>query len=165
MVFRQFHSFRVHSVHIVGVLFLLLMISAVFIGIVFRYVIQRPIMWIEEFARFMFIWNIYIGAIIASREKNHPQIDYFVNLLPEKPRNIILAGVRVLLSLTGIMLIWQGTKLAIKFRLMTSIAMGIPWAIMYAVVPITFTVIVLEDGLEFYSTLKQHHLQKKPQIS
>jgi TRAP-type C4-dicarboxylate transport system permease small subunit len=150
-------SFGAHSINITGVVFLLCMVSAVFIGIVFRYVVQRPIMWIEEFARFMFIWNIYIGTIIAFRQKSHPKIDYFVGLLPQQAQNIVNAATRILIAITSFMLIWQGTLFAYKFRFMKSIAMGAPWWIMYVAIPFTFGVIFMTDCVEFYALIRRKH--------
>ena len=147
-------SLGMRSINIVGVVFLLCMISAVFIGIVFRYVVQRPIMWIEEFARFMFIWNIYIGTIIAFRQKSHPRIDYFVGLLPLHAQNIVNAATRILIMITSFMLVWQGTLFAYKFRFMKSIALGVPWWIMYAAIPLTFGIIFLTDCVEVYALIR-----------
>ena len=147
-------SFSTHSINIVGVVFLLCMISAVFIGIVFRYVVQRPIMWIEEFARFMFIWNIYIGTIIAFRQKNHPKIDYFVGLLPLHAQKIVNAATRILIAITSFVLVWQGTLFAYKFRFMKSIALEVPWWIMYAAIPLTFGIIFMTDCVELYALIR-----------
>ena len=153
-------SFGTRSINVVGVVFLVCMISSVFIGIVFRYVVQRPIMWIEEFARFMFIWNIYIGTIIAFRQKSHPKIDYFVGLLPLQAQNIVNAAARLLIGVTSFMLVWQGTLFAYKFRFMKSIALGVPWWMMYAAIPLTFGMIFLTDCAELYT-----HILGKRQTS
>lgn len=144
-MFEKFNLLWVKCINLLGVLFLVLMICAMLVGIFFRYIILKPIFWIEEFVRFMFIWNIYIGAIIASRERKHPTIDLFVNLLQHKIKKIVLISVSILLLIQSVIITYVGLKVTIQFKMVKTIALGIPWSLIYFVVPFSFFMIFIED--------------------
>ena len=46
-------------------------------GIVYRYILKSPIGWVEEFSRLSFIWSVFMGACVATRQKEHLKIRIF----------------------------------------------------------------------------------------
>lgn len=60
------------------------LILDVFVAVVFRYVLNNPITWSEEAARFLSIWMILVGSSMTIRVDEHTCID-FVQMLFKNP--------------------------------------------------------------------------------
>lgn len=78
-------------------------------GVFFRYVLQRPFTWSEEFLTFLFVWMVFIGCSIAVRKREHIHVDVLVRLFsPSTQRaigifaSIAFASFIALLGWTGL---------------------------------------------------------------
>ena len=69
------------------------MVTVVAIGVIARYVMQNPISWSEEVARFFMNWMALLGVSIALRRHSHLSLLYFVSKTP-----IIVQRIAKLLS-------------------------------------------------------------------
>jgi TRAP-type transport system small permease protein len=49
--------------------------------VVFRYAVQEPIVWSEEFTTLCYQWLSYLGAALAVRYRAHYGVDLFVRML------------------------------------------------------------------------------------
>ena len=49
--------------------------------VVFRYAVQEPIVWSEEFTTLCYQWLSYLGAALAVRYRAHYGVDFFVRFL------------------------------------------------------------------------------------
>lgn len=58
------------------------MVAVVISGVVARYVMQNPMTWTEEVARFFMIWMAVLGISIATRRREHLGVSFFVTKLP-----------------------------------------------------------------------------------
>lgn len=61
----------------VGTLALLALTAVSFVAVIFRYVLNDSLTWSEEFARYLFIWMVFLGAAIAARRRAHIALDVF----------------------------------------------------------------------------------------
>ncbi len=62
------------------------MVISVFMQILFRYVLELPLSWSEEIARYAFMWTTFLGASVALRYNSLPNITMGLKLFPEKVR-------------------------------------------------------------------------------
>lgn len=117
---------------------LIFTVALIFIQIIMRYVFQQSLSWSEELARYVFLWQIWLGASYAVKEQRHLRIE----VLKDAFKGV---GKKYLEIIT--LLIWFGFSLflAIKGSQLTimliqrgqvSPAMQIPMAYAYASVPI-----------------------------
>jgi TRAP-type C4-dicarboxylate transport system permease small subunit len=63
-------------------IFTVLMVLIAGAQILFRAVFNMPLSWSEEVATYLFVWWVYMGAMLAVRSKSHLGIDVFVRRLP-----------------------------------------------------------------------------------
>src|SRR5215468_4366842 len=56
-------------------------------GVIARYVLQRPLIWSDEFAAVLFIWLAMLGAVIALRRSAHMRLTVLANLARPAVRN------------------------------------------------------------------------------
>lgn len=78
---------------------LALMAMLVFGNVVLRYAFDSGIAVSEELSRLLFVWLIFLGAILASVQRAHIGFDALVERLPQ-------AGRKALVLLTGGLMLW-----------------------------------------------------------
>lgn len=63
------------------------------IQIVFRFVLNDPLTWSEELARFMFIWSAFLSISFCLKEGISLKIDTLISIFPQKTQKLIyMAG-------------------------------------------------------------------------
>jgi len=55
-----------------------------FAGVVSRYVFDRPLMWTDELANFLFLWLAMLGTVVALRRNEHMRLTTLINSLSPK---------------------------------------------------------------------------------
>ena len=133
---------------LIGSLWVLLFM--LFFQVVLRYFWGVTWNWIEEVARFLFLWMVWVGAGYAAKCRAHLRIEAFTAMMPPWLRSkaelaslviwIVFAG---FLAWTGGQLTWMLLK-----RNQLSPVMQIPMAWAYAAVPVGV-------GLMFFRLLQQ----------
>ncbi len=63
-------------------------VVVIFVQVICRYVLQVALPWTEEFARFAFIWLIFLANAMAERQKEHFRVSYFVEQAPRRVRYV-----------------------------------------------------------------------------
>jgi TRAP-type C4-dicarboxylate transport system permease small subunit len=62
------------------------LIVVLFLQVLFRYVVEAPLPWSEEGARFILVWLSMLGACMAAREGQHFLFRWFTLYLPGEAR-------------------------------------------------------------------------------
>lgn len=109
----------------------IVMMGSMIVQVIFRYLLNSPIVGIEEFARFMFIWMIYLGAIISMQQGLFYRVNYFTDLMPKNFRVIIFFLINVVILLFLLYLLAYGGKVFYVFRAVKSIALHWSWKYIY----------------------------------
>jgi TRAP-type transport system small permease protein len=113
--------------------------------VVFRYAVQEPIVWSEEFTTLCYQWLTYLGAALAVRYRAHFGVDFVVRLLgPAWKRTLewIEHAVIWLLALFMVVYGWrivESSALQMYPTLPFSVGTG------YLVLPIAGVLFVLMD--------------------
>ncbi|MFL6718243.1 MAG: TRAP transporter small permease [Burkholderiaceae bacterium] len=87
---------------------LAIMVVLVFGNVVLRYAFNSGLAWAEEVARLMFVWLIFLGAILALRHHAHIGVEMLQQRLPRKAR-LACAVVSHLFMLYALWLFLQGS--------------------------------------------------------
>lgn len=69
-----------------SLIILYITLAVIFVQVICRYVLQVALPWTEEFARFAFIWLIFLANAMAERRKEHFRVSYFVEQAPRHVR-------------------------------------------------------------------------------
>jgi TRAP-type transport system small permease protein len=56
--------------------------------VVFRFVLNRSLIWSEEVAAWCMVWVVYLGAAALTRRSEHVSIPFFLTLLPDRWRRV-----------------------------------------------------------------------------
>ncbi len=104
----------VRALEIVIVVCLAVMAVLVFGNVVLRYVFDSGIAMSEELSRLLFVWLIFLGAILASVQRVHIGFDSLVEKLPLAARKALVLLTGVLMLAACVMFLvggWEQTKI------------------------------------------------------
>lgn len=69
---------------------LVLMVAFVFTNALLRYVFHSGLTWSEEASRYLFVWVVFLGAIVATQERGHLAVDIVTVRFSWVGRRIVL---------------------------------------------------------------------------
>ena len=128
---------------------LLIVLSVAISGLVLllqvglRYLVSSPLPWPEELATLAFAWMVFLGAARAQRDRSHLAIDLVRRRLSPTGAGRLDLFIAGLVTLVGVVLIWQGLYLAWRTWPLAYPAMGISRAWLYLAVPAGFALALL----------------------
>ncbi|TWG60760.1 MULTISPECIES: TRAP transporter large permease subunit [unclassified Aminobacter] len=93
-------------VEVVASILLVIIVGLLLTGVVARYVLHTPIVWIDEAASISFLWLAMLGSAIAVDRNEHLRLTVFAALFPERLRSFIdtLAMVVVIVVLAALIM-------------------------------------------------------------
>jgi len=107
-----------------------------FTAVFFRFVLNNPLSWSEEAARYMMAWVTFMGAGLAMGQKRHIGVTILVSRLSRRIRLAVNTFAEVIIACFMAILIWQGLKLVWELRTQVSPAMHFPMIIPYLCIPV-----------------------------
>lgn len=114
--------------------------------VVFRYLLNSPFDWVEEFTGYLLVWFGLFGAVVAVKRNEHTLIDLLLTRSGIKMRKILSAIGHLLVSFMLGILIITGYIVAIKTNYPT-VTLPFSWTIVYAFVPIA-SLLMFARGIE-----------------
>jgi TRAP-type C4-dicarboxylate transport system permease small subunit len=67
-----------------------LMTMTIILQVICRYILKNPLVWTEEVARYLMLWMTFIGASSVIKNWDNIYVDFFINMLKQKPKKIML---------------------------------------------------------------------------
>lgn len=122
-------------VFLLGLLVLVTCVS-IFTQVVFRYLLNHPISWVDEFAVLIFAWMIFLGTAIAQKNDEHISIDILTRLLPRKIQTGLSIFTKILILLVLNFLFIEGIRLTMKTAGLKYPAMEISRGFLYVTIPV-----------------------------
>ena len=124
------------------------LLAAIFVimilQIAFRYVLNAPLVWTEEAARYLYIWACYLGAAVALRRGNHIAITLVLERLPRRLGGAVALGSQALALVFLGALIVLGVQLMARTHTIEAITLPIPWSVIYAAAPVGAALMLLQ---------------------
>jgi len=115
---------------------LVLTLAVLFVGIVYRYALNDPLVWTEELARFCSTWIIFLGAAACFKRGSHIGIDVVVRLLPPSVQRKTALVVNGLMMVILAVLVVRGFQYTSKSFVMHTTVLQVPVGLWNAAVPI-----------------------------
>lgn len=132
-------------------------ISALFIGVIFRYFLDNPISWIDEVSMHLLIFVTYFGCYVALQENQLARISLFTDKLPKNIKKyvVLIANIFVIILLVAI--VYYGTKMSLSpvvLKQVTS-ATQTPMIIFYSAIPFTCLLMMINILIKVYDTIQE----------
>ena len=128
-----------------GILVIVLsgMAVVVLLQVIFRYVLNLPLFWTEELARYCLVWSSLLGSAVAVKRGQHIAVTIFMERLPA----VLRRGLTIiaLISVAAILMIvlWGGIQLVAITRAQISPALRISMSVPYLAVPVGAALMLL----------------------
>ena len=116
-----------------------IMVIIIAYQVIMRYIFAHANSWSEELARYLFIYDVMIGAAIAIRRNSHLQIDILINLMKPKVRTILT----IIATLAGMVFMSYSITLVQTGARTMSAGLGIPMSIPYSCMPVGIVLMLL----------------------
>ena len=124
---------------------LAVMVIVVFAQVIFRFVLEKPLPWSEEVARYIMVWITFLGAALAVKKMAHPQVEVFVDFLPRKIRFSVYIVAMALSCIFYTVIVYYGSMFVTSSMMQPSAVMRIPMGLVYMVIPISGLLLILNS--------------------
>ena len=127
---------------ICGIMFVTftLMTVLIFMQVVFRYLLEQPLSWSEEGARYLLIWATYAGASIAFYEGKHINATLFTDLFSIRVKAALLFVADVFCLWFLLVFVYQGFIVSQRVFMLGQFSPSLPWlpiGITYLAIPVS----------------------------
>lgn len=102
----------------------------------YRFVLNNPLAWSEELARYLFVWISFLGSAVGVRMRVHLGIDLIDKILTSGGRTVMTVLVNLLIQIFLVVVIFWGIKILKVVQFQKSASMGIPMTWPYLAVPV-----------------------------
>lgn len=121
--------------------------------IAFRYLLNAPLVWTEELARYCYIWACYLGAVLALRRGSHIVIVLVAERAPGLAGWLLSLTIQLLTLVFFVVLGVEGAQLALRSQTVWAITVPIPWSVIYGAVPVAAGLMVLQTAETLWGQL------------
>ena len=106
---KIYNGYNIIERNLIG-LVMLFMITFGFLQVIFRFVLQIPVAWLEDLMMFAIVYLAYLGASTAANERKHLMISMFVDMLPDGLRKAMTVFSQVVWLISLLFLIYFGAQ-------------------------------------------------------
>ena len=117
----------------------------VFAQVVMRYVFSSSLSWSEELARYLFVWQVWIGASYSARNRTHLRITFIRDSLAPSMQKKVEIAVTVICIVFAAFIAVNGFSLAARvhrFNQLSS-ALRMPMAYAHLAVPLGCSLMII----------------------
>lgn len=146
-IFRKICMFFVYLSSI-GIPFIL------FFQVVFRYLVKRPVLGLEELTVFLMLLLTVFGSVVLFFDKKHIVVDTLLMFLPDKAKKVLcLLNDFLVFIILGFMI--KSSLLAIPLqKVYKSVVLGIPKALTTSIFLVTLVILLIDFLINILITLK-----------
>lgn len=128
---------------VIGVVLLLVLYVLLITQVFFRYVLNSPLGWSEELARFAFIWMIFIGSAYLAGRNAHIAVTFLADsFAPAAARWIIRTAAAVVTLAAAVVAVSSVSFVSATTNLLSP-AVGLPMGLIYAAPMLSFALIAI----------------------
>lgn len=127
------------------------MFIIVFLQVVFRYVLNEPLPWSEELARYLMVWIASLAAVEAYGTGGHVGVNALVDNIPAVPRKWLRLFIHLVVAALMLVILYQGFKLSSYLGDQVSPALEVPMTWPYLAIPVGALLLFVQAlGLFFF---------------
>jgi TRAP-type C4-dicarboxylate transport system permease small subunit len=149
--------------YLVSLLFII-MVTLVAIQVLTRFVIDYPISWTEEIARFLMIYIVMLGSSLLVRKNGHIAVDFLLEIVSANTKKKIELINIVICGIFFIIFAYCGIELTIAVISQVSPTLQFSMALAYAAIPIGAILMILNAISIFYETIFNDDNKKEGDI-
>lgn len=137
-----------------------LMTVLLFLQVLFRFVLNLPLAWVEEISLYSMVWLCYFGGSLAIRKREHLKMEIITNFLKPKAKKLFDVISAVLFFVFAVFVFYHVTLLTVDImnRGQVTAVLEIPKWIPYAGVPVSFFLMLIrliQDLIKTFGEIKE----------
>lgn len=129
-----------------------------------RQILDRPLMWSEELARFIFIYVGMLGVSIGIRNQQHIFIDFLYNKFPKNIQKSVFTIIQFIIMSSIIFFLYFGIFLFKKKAEIEIVALGISMKWMYLALPLISLLMLVRFYQAYVENYNENRVCIKPVI-
>ncbi|MDY5305410.1 TRAP transporter large permease [Fusobacterium gastrosuis] len=129
-----------------------------------RQILDRPLMWSEELARFIFIYVGMLGVSIGIRNQQHIFIDFLYNKFPKNMQKSVFTIIQFIIMSSIIFFLYFGIFLFKKKAEIEIVALGISMKWMYLALPLISLLMLVRFYQAYVENYNENRVCIKPVI-
>lgn len=131
-------------VNLITIVLMICLIVVIVMQVFWRYVLNNPLAWSEELARYTFVWIVFLSTSIALKQSKHMGIDIIVSLLPANFRKAADILVKLIITAFLVMIIFASREIVMIAMGQSSASLSIPMGLVYLAFPTSAFLMILE---------------------
>ena len=134
-----------------------IMTILLFLQVLFRFVLNLPLAWVEEISLYSMVWLCYFGCSLAIKKREHLKMEIITNFLRPKAKKVFDLIYLVLFFAFAVFVLYHVTLLTadILQRGQVTAVLEIPKWIPYAGVPVAFLLMLIRMIQDFVRTISE----------
>lgn len=108
----------------------------VLLQVFYRYVLEAPLPWTEELARYLFVWSAMLAAAVSVGRSDQFNIPLFADTLGPRSRH----GLELLIVVLGLgfalVMVWKGWAMSMRMLIAVSPVLPVSQGAVYLAIPI-----------------------------
>jgi len=104
--------------------------------VVLRYVFDRPLVWSDELARYLFVWCAFLGWIVAARRRSHLAIGVIADRCGPRGRALFGFAASAATLAFALLLFGYGIQITARNLDIDTVALFFSFGVVYAIVPL-----------------------------
>ena len=134
-----------------------IMTILLFLQVLFRFVLNLPLAWVEEISLYSMVWLCYFGCSLAIKKREHLKMEIITNFLRPKAKKVLDLISLVLFFAFAVFVLYHVTLLTadILQRGQVTAVLEIPKWIPYAGVPVAFLLMLIRMIQDFVRTISE----------
>lgn len=129
-----------------------------------RQILDRPLMWSEELARFIFIYVGMLGVSIGIRNQQHIFIDFLYNKFPKNMQKSVFTIIQFIIMSSIIFFLYFGIFLFKKKAEIEIVTLGISMKWMYLALPLISLLMLVRFYQAYVENYNENRVCIKPVI-
>ena len=126
-----------------GVCFVLLMFISVLLQVFYRYVLQSPLTWTEEVARYSFIWTVLLGAAFAVRRKEHVVMEILFDRFPKSVQRYVTVMTNGIILISLMYLLPVSWSFFSFMKNVSAPTLNISWGFLFFAAPLSIALMTI----------------------
>ncbi len=108
---HKFNDLCIKVVQTISLLLLFLLTISTMTGVIYRYVLKSPIIWLYEFVVLIFAWLVFSGVVMAYSRGENINLTFLMNSLNEKGRLVLKTVIDLINMIFICMIIYFGFQI------------------------------------------------------
>ena len=120
------------------------LVATVSVGVFWRYALRESLYWSTEASNFLFVWMVFLGAVVAWREKKHIAFTAILELVAKGGRKAPEVLVHAVVLGFALFLVVTGATVVSQTMGSPSEALKMPQGYLYSVLPVSAALIAID---------------------